>query len=257
MLLQCHSRKTCKTCHKISLTRKSRSTMAPSLGPLLGGSLAYAGGWRWIFWFLAIASGVALVLIALFLPETSRNIVGNGSVKPAKAMQLPLPHLMHHYVRSSRSANLNWELPNPARSLKILLRKDNMVIITACGLLYVVYTCICASLSILFTDMYKLNQWQAGFIYLPFGFGGTVSTFLCGPLLNRAYRHVRIKHGLSIDKAVNDDLDTFPVEQARLRVIWIPLTITVLSIIAFGWTLHFHMVRAYTTVSFWLVAYSV
>lgn len=216
--------------------------MAPSLGPILGGALAYAGGWPWIFWFLCIASSVCLALIIFFLPETSRNLVGNGSIKPSKSMQLPIPGIMRHWKESEEVSKLKWHLPNPARSLKILIRKDNAVIILACGLLYVVYTCICASLSVLFTNIYKLNQWQAGLIYLPFGLGGTLSTFLCGPLLNRAYRSARIKRGLPTDKAIGDDLDKFPIEEARLCVIWVPLFITVLSVVAFGWTLHFHRV---------------
>ena len=31
-------------------------TIAPSLGPILGGTLSYAAGWTWMLWFLAIAS---------------------------------------------------------------------------------------------------------------------------------------------------------------------------------------------------------
>ncbi|KAH0538684.1 hypothetical protein FGG08_004759 [Glutinoglossum americanum] len=52
---------------------------APSFGPVLGGSLIACKGWRWIFWFLSIASGVCLTAIIIFLPETARNVVGNGS----------------------------------------------------------------------------------------------------------------------------------------------------------------------------------
>ncbi|EXK30374.1 hypothetical protein FOMG_13187 [Fusarium oxysporum f. sp. melonis 26406] len=33
------------------------TTMAPSLGPVLGGVLAEKLGWRWIFWFLSIFTG--------------------------------------------------------------------------------------------------------------------------------------------------------------------------------------------------------
>ena len=72
------------------------------------------------------------------------------------------------------------EYQNPHKSLTILARKDNTSIILACGLLYVVYICVTASLSVLFIDIYGLNQWQAGLIYLPFGLGGTVSTLFPG-----------------------------------------------------------------------------
>lgn len=56
--------------------------MAPALGPVIGGLLAKFLGWRAIFWFLAIFSGVTLVLIVTCLSETNRHIVGNGSITP-------------------------------------------------------------------------------------------------------------------------------------------------------------------------------
>ncbi|KAI1469709.1 multidrug resistance protein [Daldinia caldariorum] len=216
-------------------------TIAPSIGPILGGALSYAAGWTWIFWFLSIAAGLCLVIIILFLPETSRSIVGNGSVRPPKHLRLPIPTLMRRWVPDSdQSAQQARRIPNPLKSLTILTRKDNATIIFACGLLYVVYTCINASLSVLFINIYNLNQWQAGIIYLPFGVGGMVSTFFSGPLLDRAYRRARTKRDLSTDKVVGDDLDNFPIEKARLSVIWTPLIITTMTIIAFGWTLHYN-----------------
>lgn len=210
----------------------------------MGGTLTYAAGWTWIFWFLSIASGVCLTLIILFLPETSRNIVDNGSLPPPRILRLPLPVIFRHWeqVGEDDIAIQKPKLPNPLRSISILVKKDNLVIIVACGLMYVVYTCINASLSVIFIRMYNLNQWEAGLIYLPFGLGGVVSTFFSGPLLNNAYRQARSKRGLSTDKAIGDDLDTFPVEKARIGVIWIPLILTAASVVAFGWTLHYKMV---------------
>lgn len=135
-----------------------------------------------------------------------------------------------------------WRIPNPLKSITILCRKDNAVVIVACGLLYVIYTCINASLSTLFVKIYGLNQWEAGLIYLPFGIGGACSAFISGRLLDRSWYKSRRARGLNTDKAVGDDLDTFPVEKARLRVIWIPLFLTSGLVIGFGWTLHYHKV---------------
>ncbi len=139
-------------------------------------------------------------------------------------------------------ADRKWRMPNPLKSLTIITRRDNAIIIVACGILYTIYVCITMSLSVLFIDIYKLNQWQAGLIYLPFGIGGTVSTFFSGPLLDKAYRNARTKQGLSTDKDVGDDLDNFSVEKARLSVIWTPMLVTTFSVVAFGWVLHYHQV---------------
>ena len=175
-------------------------------------------------------------------PETSRNIVGNGSLRPSKYLRLPIRIIMCHWKDSDVVADHQWRMPNPLKSLTILARRDNAVVIIACGILYTIYTCINTSLSVLFIDIYKLNQWQAGLIYLPFGIGGTVSTFFSGPLLNNAYRSARTKQGLPTDTAVGDDLDNFSVEKARLGVIWTPMLATTGSVVAFGWVLHYHQV---------------
>ena len=180
--------------------------------------------------------------MTFILPETSRNIVGNGSIRPPKHLLLPIATLMCHSKDSDGVADHKWQMPNPLKSLTIIARRDNTIIIIACGILYTIYTCINTSLSILFIDIYKLNQWQAGLIYLPFGVGGTVSTFFSGPLLDKAYRNARTKRGLPTDKAVGDDLDNFPVEKARLGVVWTPMLVTTCSVVAFGWVLHYHQV---------------
>jgi MFS family permease len=211
----------------------------------MGGALSYAAGWEWIFWFLALVAGLCLVLMGLFLPETARSIVGDGSVRPAAHLCLPTP-LMRHWKKEEsgrRRPKHGGRMPNPLRSLRLLLRPDNAVLILAQGLMYIVYTCVTASLSTLMIEIYGLNQLQAGLIYLPFGLGGMASTFVSGWLLDRAYREARKRLGLSTDRARGDDLDTFPVEKARLSVMWVPMATSCLSVVAFGWVLHSKLVR--------------
>jgi hypothetical protein len=128
-------------------------------------------------------------------------------------------------------------IPNPLHSLKILLRKDNAIVVLANGLMYTVYACNIATLSTLCIEIYELNEWQAGLIYLPFGLGGTVSTFLSGWLLDNTYRNSRTRMGLSTDKVRGDDLDDFPIEKARLRVMWFPMVVIGVCVVGYGWVL--------------------
>jgi multidrug resistance protein len=72
--------------------------MGPAVGPVIGGILSQFLGWRSIFWFLVILAGCFLVPFALTVPETGRNVVGNGSVPPQgwnmTARVVPLPKII-------------------------------------------------------------------------------------------------------------------------------------------------------------------
>ncbi|KAI1311516.1 multidrug resistance protein [Xylaria venustula] len=194
-------------------------TIAPSIGPILGGCLTYARNWTWIFWFLAIAAGTCLVTMTAFLPETTRSIVGNGSIPPPKLLQLPFGTFMRHWHKDDAPISRPRRVPNPFKSLLILTYKDNATVILACGLLYAVYTSLNASLSVLCIEIYNRSQWQAGLIYLSLA---------------------RTKRELDTNKASGDDLENFPIEKARLSVMWkVPMAVTVASVISVGWVLHY------------------
>lgn len=79
-----------------------------AIGPVLGGIFAQTLGWRAIFWFLTIFSGVALFIIFFALPETLRSLVGNGSI-PAKGLaSSPIA-----YIQRRRTGNFPIQMSPP------------------------------------------------------------------------------------------------------------------------------------------------
>jgi multidrug resistance protein len=44
--------------------------IGPAIGPLVGGFLSDAKGWRWLYWIQLILSGVVWILITFTVPET-------------------------------------------------------------------------------------------------------------------------------------------------------------------------------------------
>ncbi|KAL8922889.1 MAG: hypothetical protein Q9172_003363 [Xanthocarpia lactea] len=211
-------------------------TTAPTMGPILGGVIGATIGWRWIFWFLSIVSGVCLLLIILTLPETARNIVGNGSTVPSPLYRLPITDIMGRNSQartdgpnSEVARKSGWHVPNPMACLKVLSRKDTFIVVTAGGIIYMAYSCMQASLSTLCIEIYSLGQLEAGLIYLPFGFGSIALTCVSAR-----------SHNLPVDKVRGDNLLTFPVEKARLRSAFIPIGIAALTFVGYGWSLHFH-----------------
>ncbi len=159
--------------------------VAPSLGAVLGGALCQHAGWWWIFW-LALLSGACLLLILLLLPETSRLLVKNGSIVPAWYHQTILcllqqpPSSSHQTTESESQAKRKFHIPNPISCLKLSFHRTTGLTVLVNGLFYMTYGCIQASMSSLFTQLYAFNRLQAGLIYLPFGAGCALASFLSG-----------------------------------------------------------------------------
>ncbi|CAN3373487.1 hypothetical protein DIURU_003043 [Diutina rugosa] len=58
----------------------------PSLGPLIGSALIVAGGWRWTFWFMAILSGSAFIVLTFTFPESYEKTLLARKAKRLRAI---------------------------------------------------------------------------------------------------------------------------------------------------------------------------
>ena len=158
--------------------------VAPSLGPILGGALAQSPGWPWIFWLLVILSGLCLVILFLFLPETAREIVGSGGF-PASQTGMIVCSIWNRKKHTSDSGDRvsqprRIRFPNPLKCLVLLARNDTVLIVTINGIFYSTYCCVQASQALLFIEIYRFEEIQAGLIYLPFGVGCALASFISG-----------------------------------------------------------------------------
>ena len=171
-----------------------RPNTAPSIGPVLGGIFAERTTWRWIFWFLAIFSGICLLSILAFLPETARKIVGNGSIQPSGINRSLLSYFRQRPNDSSANRQLQMthnRLPNPLDCLQIICHKDTALILLANAIFYMNYSCMQASLSTLIMDKYGLNALQVGLTYLPYGIGCGLASYFAGEGLSLSSRRLR------------------------------------------------------------------
>jgi multidrug resistance protein len=113
----------------------------PSLGPIIGGALAQSLGWRSIFWFLAIFGGVYCVLLVMFLPETLRSIVGDGSVRPRTMWHVSLLEVMftRRDSEENRESLETKKRTNVLESFIIIFQKDVVLILLAPSIFYTIY----------------------------------------------------------------------------------------------------------------------
>ncbi|KAK6500798.1 hypothetical protein TWF506_003561 [Arthrobotrys conoides] len=225
-----------------------------AVGPVIGGALAGSLGWRSIFWFLAIYSGVFLLALILLLPETLRSIVGNGSLKPSS---LIARYPLNLYQRTSKT---KWETvtsinlgSHTARKrvdiigpFRILISKQAAPIIIFLALYYAVWQMSITAMSSLFESRYGLSEMEIGLTFIANGVGSMVGTLVTGKLLDSDYHRVKTQHEASTptDPERGDSSRTiqeldFPLEKARLRLVPIFSGLQCISIILFGWTIHY------------------
>lgn len=226
-----------------------------AVGPVIGGALAGSLGWRSIFLFLTIYGAVFLSALIVLLPETLRSVVGNGGGTPASFMaKFPLST----YQNLTRVPwNPSTKSPPPPKRqvdvtgpFRILFSKLAAPIIVFLAIYYAVWQMSITALSSLFTDRYGLNETQVGLTFIANGVGSMVGTLITGWILDVDYRRVKASHEnkahqteaeLGADQAQCQAIDgeEFPLERARLRLVPAFSIVQCISIIAFGWSVHY------------------
>lgn len=209
---------------------------APSIGPILGGLLAERLSWHWIFWLLSIIGGTHLLALLIFLPETSRKLVGDGSILPARLISRSIYSLVLPRKPVIQQSPPPFSLPNPLSCLSTLFNRSNFIVLMVGGLQYTIFGCLAASLSAQMIHLYSLNYLTAGLLYLPSGIGGILAAYLNGRLLNHDYRITARKCRLPVSRK-SDNLAGFPIERARLRSVFPFLALSAVATAGYGWTL--------------------
>ncbi|KAF2501737.1 MFS general substrate transporter [Lophium mytilinum] len=207
-------------------------------GPILGGIFAGTLGWRAIFWFLTIFSGTFLIFLVVFLPETLRSLVGNGSI-PAKGLGQSLIAYLQLRRHDETELELSRTLSGaPSRKrlqldftgpLRIVFGGEVTWIIIFLSIYYTVWQMTITALSTFFHETYGLSQIEIGLTYIANGVGCIVGTMTTGKFLDFDYR--RIKNSFT------GNAEDFPLEHARLRTIWLWAAMQIAATVVFGWTL--------------------
>lgn len=226
------------------------SILGPIVGPIIGGVISQYLGWWWIFWFLTIWSVVYFIPFFLFLPETCRKVVGDGSIPPPKLNQ-SLTGIIRERRRikagivvdaaQQEAVRKNYRLgfPNPLSTLLIAGDKESGLILFCSGLLVAVLYAATTGIPYLFDKIYGFNELQLGLVYIPFGAGSIVSAFSTGKAIDWNYRRHAKRNGFPLTKNRHQDLTDFPIERARLEVALPLLYFGNVGLIAYGWTLQY------------------
>ena len=220
----------------------------PAIGPIIGGLLGQYLGWHSVFWFLLICQGVIGIPVVLFLTETCRKVVDDGSVPPPKwsrcyinrevekrliAEGKPIPYDKRTDLASKRKVRF----PNPLATVKIVFTKEVGYALGYIGIVTCGYYATTALIPSQFGTIYGFNQIQIALCYLPLGCGSLFAGLTRGTLIDSRYKYHAKRLNFPLEKNRRVDLSNFPIERARLEVALPMLALGSACIIGFGWML--------------------
>ncbi|WEJ94087.1 multidrug transporter [Yamadazyma tenuis] len=230
-----------------------------AFGGLLGSGLISSYGWRGIFVFCAIGSGVTLVVISLVLPETLRQMVGNGSIKPQSVVNIP-PIFVFKRLRRGWTNQI--ESLGPRKNLdvlapfKILFNYQTLCVLFAPAVKFAVWSMALTSLTVLEGDGYNYTVLKVGYIYLPQGVTCLLGSLITGRLLNWSYRRSKNLHDEKYKEVPEHERPVFNSLRSRLYVCFVPSVMQFTGMIIYGWCLQFKMNISSIIISTCLISFS-
>ncbi len=158
---------------------------APALGPTIGGLLTQFLGWRAVFRFLTIISDGYLVTYIIFMPETHRKIVDDGSIVPHQWWRQSVVQYLaarrrlkrisaderNDYERTQqapieRQQGTKIRFLNPLGSFVVLTNPDAFCIIMYTGIMMFSNMVLMTSTPTVYPGLYGLNELQVGLCFL-------------------------------------------------------------------------------------------
>nr|POE62776.1 itaconate transport protein [Quercus suber] len=224
----------------------------PALGPIIGGLLGQYLGWHSVFWFLLICTVVIAIPVAIIMPETCRNVVGDGSIPSSKWNRSYLTRKVERRLINEgnpldhdRKAELTkarkLRFPNPFETVKIVFTREAGYALGYVGIVCCGFYATAALIPSQFGRVYSFNQIQIALCYLPLGMGSTIAAFVRGKIIDSRYRHHAKRLGLPLIYNRRVDLSNFPIERARLEVAIPTVALGTACVIGFGWMIQYQI----------------
>ncbi|KAF2180796.1 major facilitator superfamily transporter [Zopfia rhizophila CBS 207.26] len=203
--------------------------LGPSVGPIAGGFLAQAAGWRWVFWVLAIVAGVIAVAGLLVLRETHAPTL---LARKTKRLQKETGNTQ---LRSKLASD---PPPQGFFFFRSIVRPTKLLVLSPICLLLSIYSAFVyamiyfmfSTFSFIFEGQYGFGAGVVGLVYIAVGIGMALGVVIQQITGDRVLKHLAAKHN-----------DGKPKPEYRLPpMIGAGLSISV-GLVIYGWTAQYEV----------------
>ncbi|KAJ6141653.1 hypothetical protein N7470_010043 [Penicillium chermesinum] len=166
--------------------------VGPEIGPLVGGFINQYTSWRWTFWVLMIWTGVILISVIFFVPETYHPVLLRR-----KAQKLRKETGDDRWIAPIEKMNRSVAqtvLRSMYRPILLLVLEPmclNLCLFSAIllGIIYLFF----GAFQLVFENVYGFELWQRGLCFMGI-FVGMVCGILTDPFWRRNYKRLERNH---------------------------------------------------------------
>ncbi|GKZ88797.1 hypothetical protein AnigIFM59636_009331 [Aspergillus niger] len=117
-------------------------------------------------------------------------------------------------------------------------------------------TILAGTITSQFSRIYGFNEVQIGLCFIPLGAGNLIAAYTQGIITDWNYRRHAHSQGIDISSKHRPDLDKFAIERPRTEVVLPQAIGEALSMIAYGWVLHYETNLAGPIILLLLIGYT-
>ncbi|KIW49276.1 hypothetical protein PV05_10969 [Exophiala xenobiotica] len=205
--------------------------IGPAIGPLAGGFLGDAAGWRWLYWIQLILAGLSWALLTLTVPETYAPAILDKRAKKLRKETGDARYVTEKDIdKRPFGEQLKIFLLRPLQLLFLepIVFLISLYMSVLYGLLYMFFV----AYPIVYVEGKGWSEGSTGLMFIPLAVGVVLSA-ACAPFVN--------KHYLSICARYPDGK---PPAEARLIPMMFSCWLIPIGLFIFAWT-------SYPDMSYW------
>jgi multidrug resistance protein len=196
--------------------------LGPAIGPLVGGFLSDAAGWRWLYYIQLIMAGVVYILITFTVPETFAPTILAKRAKKLREKTGENDHVTEQDLDLRPfTERLRIFLVRPFQLLfgELIVFLVSLYMSVLYGLLYMFFV----AYPIIYQRGKGYTAGITGLMFIPIALG-ILSSAACAPLVNKHYLTMVKKHNGS------------PPAEVRLVPMMISCWFIPIGLFIFAWT---------------------